>query len=88
MECGYEGSGQEVLAGSVHGDDRRKKVDREIKRPTFMLRTKPLNVICGFLPLSTLMENVEGIRKLGIARSLSLELLKTTPEYFEVRGRS
>ena len=53
-----------------------------------MLRTNPLNVICGFLPLSTLMETVEGIRKLGIARSLSLELLKTTPEYFEVRGRS
>lgn len=68
----------------VAPDDRRNKVDREIKRPTFRLRPKPLNTICGFLPFSTLMEKVEGIRMLGIAGSLSPSFLERTAEYFDV----
>jgi hypothetical protein len=68
----------------VAPDDRRDKVDREIKRPTFMLRPKPLNTVCGFLPFSTLMEKVEGIRKLGIAGSLSPGFLEKTAEYFNI----
>lgn len=51
----------------VAPDGRRDKVEQEVLCPTFQLRQKPLNTICGYLPLSNLLEKVEGIRKLGLA---------------------
>ncbi len=66
----------------VAPDSRRDKVEREIKRPTFMLRPKPLNKICGFLAFSNLMVKVDGIRELGLAGALSPSFLETTAEYF------
>jgi hypothetical protein len=67
----------------VAPDERRDKVEQEILRPTFQLRPKPLNRICGYLSFSRLIEKVDGIRKLGLAPSLNPEFLKDTAEYFE-----
>jgi len=36
----------------VAPDDRRGKVEQEIRRPTFVYREKPLPEICGFLSFS------------------------------------
>ena len=69
----------------VAPEPRRAKVEREIKRPTFMLRPKPLNKICGFLSFSNLMVKVDGIRELGLAGALSPSFLETTAEYFEAK---
>lgn len=69
----------------VAPETRRAKVEREIKRPTFMLRPKPLNKICGFLSFSNLMVKVDGIRELGLAGALSPSFLETTAEYFEAK---
>jgi hypothetical protein len=66
----------------VAPDERRKKVETEILRPTFFLRDKPLAKICGFLPFSTLMEKVLGIHHLGIAGSLRPEFLEHAAEFF------
>ncbi len=64
-------------------DERRTRVKNEIIRPTFQLRERPLADICGFLPFSDLMEKVDGIKKLGLAGSLSPDFLEETAEYFD-----
>lgn len=69
----------------VAPDERRDKVEQEIQRPTFQLRSKPLREVCGFLAFSQFMNKVEGIRKLGIVTSLRPHFLEETAEYF---GRS
>jgi hypothetical protein len=66
----------------VAPDERRGKVKQEIVRPTFSYREKPLPKVCGFVGFTTLMEKVEGIRRLGLAGSLKPEFLRTTAEYF------
>ncbi len=66
----------------VAPDERRSKVQQEIFRPTFELREKPLSKVCGFLAFSNLVEKVEGIRKLGIAKSLKPDFLEKTAEFF------
>lgn len=66
----------------VAPDERRGKVQQEIRRPTFSLRERPLSETCGFLSFSTLMAKVEGIRKLGLASSLKPDFLESTAEYF------
>jgi hypothetical protein len=63
-------------------DARRTKVRREIKRPTFAYREKPLPEVCGFIGFEKLTDKVEGIRRLGLAGSLKPEFLKTIAEYF------
>ncbi len=70
----------------VAPDERRNKVQQEILRPTFALRDKPLAQVCGFLPFSTLMEKVDGIRKLGLASSLRPDFLERTAEFFSGDG--
>lgn len=67
----------------VAPDERRTKVEQEITRPTFVLRDKPLNELCGFLAFSTLTEKVQGIRNLGLIGSLKPDFLEQTAEYFE-----
>jgi hypothetical protein len=62
--------------------ERRDKVQQEILRPTFQLRPKPLNKVCGYLALDKLAEKVEAIRKLGLASSLNPDFLVDTAEYF------
>lgn len=66
----------------VAPDERHDKVEQEILRPTFQLRQKPLNKVCGFLALNDLMKKVEGIRELGLASSLNPDFLVETAEYF------
>jgi hypothetical protein len=38
--------------------------------------------ICGFIPFGTLCDKIDGIRKLGLSRSLKPNFLKTTAEFF------
>jgi hypothetical protein len=70
----------------VAPDERRAKVQQEIRRPTFSLRGRPLWRVCGFLPFRGLMEKIEGIRRLGLADHLRPEFLKKTAEYFADEG--
>lgn len=67
----------------VAPDERRDKVEQEILRPTFSLRDKPLVKTCGFIGFSTLVEKVEGIRKLGLVKSLKPDFLQSIAEHFE-----
>jgi hypothetical protein len=66
----------------VAPDERHNKVQQEILRPTFELREKPLSHVCDFLAFSNLMEQVNGIRKLGIAKSLKPDFLENIAEFF------
>jgi len=66
----------------VAPDERHDKVEQEILCPTFQLRQKPLNKVCGFLALNELMKKVEGIRELGLASSLNPDFLIETAVYF------
>src|SRR5205807_4414813 len=70
----------------VAPDERRNKVQQEILRSTFELREKPLSKVCGFLAFSNLIEKVEGIRKLGIAKFLKPDFLEKTAEFFGENG--
>jgi hypothetical protein len=67
----------------VAPEDRRNKVQQEIRRPTFSYREKPLPKICGFLPFEKLMNTIDGVTRLGLASSLKPEFLRTTAEYFD-----
>ncbi|MCW5981931.1 MAG: hypothetical protein KIT09_27855 [Bryobacteraceae bacterium] len=67
----------------VAPDERRVKVRQEIARPTFAYREKPLPRVCGFISFEKLMEQVEGIRRLGLATSLKPEFMKRIAEYFD-----
>ncbi len=66
----------------VSPDERRDKVAQEIQRPTFKLQTKSLQKVCGFLAFSKLMEQAEGIFRLGHAASLRPQFLQNIAEYF------
>jgi hypothetical protein len=66
----------------VAPDERRDKVEQELLRPTFTLRERPLQEICGFLPFTALIEKTEGIRKLGLAASLKPDFLEKAAEFF------
>jgi len=66
----------------VAPDERREKVEQEIRRPTFKLREKPLQEVCGYLSFSKLRKKVDGIRELGLASSLSPDFLQHDAEYF------
>lgn len=63
-------------------DERRDKVEQELLRPTFKIREKPLAKVCGFLPFSKLVERIETIRRLNLAKSLKPSFLEETAEYF------
>jgi hypothetical protein len=72
----------EIKLYLVAPDERRSKVEQEILRPTFSLRDRPLPDVCGFLSFTTLMDKLDGIRRLGIASSLRPEFLEQAAEYF------
>ncbi|MBI3852321.1 MAG: hypothetical protein HY298_18860 [Verrucomicrobia bacterium] len=67
----------------VAPDERRDKVEQEILRPTFALREKPLAKVCGFIAFSTLLDKLQGIRRLNLAASLKPDFLQKIAEYFE-----
>lgn len=62
--------------------ERRAKVDREIMRPTFRLRDRPLGEACGYLELEELTEKVESIRELGVIRSIKSSFLEDLAIHF------
>lgn len=66
----------------VAPDERRHRLEQEIRRPTFQLRSKPLAAVCGFLPFSRLLEKIKGIRKLGVAPALNPQFIEALAEYF------
>lgn len=66
----------------VAPDERRSKVQQELLRPTFRLKEKPLNKLCGFLPFSKLSEIRKGIETLGGASHLKPTFLKGVAEFF------
>lgn len=70
----------------VAPDERRDKVEQEIRRPTFTLRERPLPEICGFISFSALVDKAEGIQRLGLASSLKPDFLEATAEYFGEDG--
>jgi len=67
----------------VAPDERRDKVEQEIRRPTFALRAKPLTSVCGYLPFTDLTEQIDGIERLGIASALNPTFLEKVSEYFD-----
>lgn len=73
----------EIKLYLVAPDERRDRVEQEIRRPTFWIREKPLEKVCGFLSFSKLMEKVDGIHKLGLGHSLRPDFLQRTAEYFD-----
>lgn len=70
----------------VAPEDRRNKVEQELLRPTFQLRSKPLHKLCGFIGFDALTKKVEGLRRLGLQSSLKPDFLKGMAEYFEQSG--
>jgi hypothetical protein len=70
----------------VAPNERRNKVGQEILRPTFILREKPLNRICGLLSFNTLPERVRAIQEMGLAPSLRPDFLQRMAEYFGEDG--
>ena len=72
----------EIKLYLVAPDQRREKVQKEILRPTFQFREKPLHQVCGFLSFSNFLEKVNGARRLGLISALKPDFLEQTAEYF------
>jgi hypothetical protein len=66
----------------VAPEERRGKVEQEILRPTFMLRDPPLAKFCGFLPITRLMQKIEGARSLGLTSALKPDFLEQMADYY------
>jgi hypothetical protein len=66
----------------VAPDERRGKVEQEIRRPTFVHRDRPLPEMCGFLSFDKLVTTVEGVRKLGVTNALKPDFLQDLAEFF------
>jgi hypothetical protein len=76
----------EIKLYLVAPDQRREKVEKELLRPTFQFREKPLHRDCGFLAVSRFTEKVDGARKLGLISALKPDFLEQTAEYFSIEN--
>ena len=65
----------------VGPDDRYAKFAREVARPTFASRRKPLHTLCGFLPYSKLRERIEETK--NVIRFLKPEFIDEIAEFYE-----
>jgi hypothetical protein len=65
----------------VGPDDRYAKFAREVARPTFASRPKPLHTLCGFLPYSKLCERIEEAR--NVLRFLKPEFIDEIAEFYD-----
>jgi hypothetical protein len=65
----------------VGPDDRYAKFAREVARPTFASRSKPLHTLCGFLPYSKLCERVEEAK--NVLRFLKPEFIDEIAETYD-----
>lgn len=70
----------------VAPDEREEKVRREILRPTFTRRTRPLAKLCGFIPTSRLMAKVGAVIEHGLESSLTSKFLDQIATYFSPDG--
>lgn len=65
----------------VGRDDRYPKFAREVARPTFASRPKPLHTPCGFLPYSKLCDRIEEAR--NVLRFLKPEFIDELAEFYD-----
>ena len=65
----------------VGPDERYEKFAREVARPTFASRPKPLHDLCGFLPYSKLCERLEEVK--NVLRFLKPEFIDEIAEFFD-----
>ena len=63
--------------------ERRAKVEKEILRPTFAMREKPVASICGFIEAEGLLTTVSELRRMGLAKSLKADFMQDRAEYFQ-----
>jgi hypothetical protein len=68
----------------VAPSDRRDKVEQEILRPTFELRSKPLSKTCGFITVEDLISKIEGARSLGLLSSLKPDFVEKIAQQFSL----
>lgn len=62
----------------VAPDERAAKFAREVIRPTFSQRTKPLHAVCRFLPYSNLLDKLDEVR--NVVQHLRPEFLDDIAE--------
>lgn len=65
----------------VAPDNRQAKFKREIARPTFVSRKKPLYALCRFLPYTTLVERLDEVR--NVTKHLRPEFLDDFAEAYD-----
>ncbi|WP_435020720.1 hypothetical protein TA3x_001982 [Tundrisphaera sp. TA3] len=65
----------------VGPDERYAKFAREVARPTFASRRKPLHTLCGFLPYSKLCERIEETK--NVIRFLKPEFIDEIAEFYD-----
>ena len=65
----------------VGPDERYDKFSREVARPTFATRPKPLHTLCGFLPYSKLCQRIEEAK--NVLRFLKPEFIDEIAEFFD-----
>jgi hypothetical protein len=62
-------------------DERFEKFKREVPRPTFASRNKPLHEVCGFLPYTKLSERLGEVR--NVLRFLRPEFIDEIAEFYD-----
>jgi hypothetical protein len=65
----------------VGPDNRYEKFVREVARPTFASRPKPLHSLCGFLPYSKLCERLKEAK--NVVRFLKPEFIDEIAEFYD-----
>ncbi len=65
----------------VGPDDRFAKFIREVARPTFASRPKPLHTLCGFLSYSRLCERIEGAKQ--VLRYLNPKFIDEIADFYD-----
>jgi hypothetical protein len=65
----------------VGPDDRYEKFAREVARPTFASRRKPLHSLCGFLPYSKLCERIQETK--NVVRFLRPEFIDEIAMFYD-----
>jgi hypothetical protein len=65
----------------VGPDNRNEKFVREVARPTFASRPKPLHSVCGFLPYSKLCERLKEAR--NVIRFLKPEFIDEIADFYD-----
>ena len=65
----------------VGPDSRNEKFVREVARPTFASRPKPLHSVCGFLPYSKLCERLTEAK--NVIRFLKPEFIDEIADFYD-----